>query len=397
MEEPYSAVRQPLVARPRTARLVSRDEHHKVNVVRRGITGARVWMVLSDPFHALMDLTWWKLALVVMSVYGFMHFGFGLLYFIEVDGNRAAITNIADNSTSSALVYLRCVFFSYTNTIVLIEVFIVVVYTAILAGFSYAKISRPTRLSRNIVFSDVAVVNRVVPYFKESVRDYSTDRDVPRLVIQAMNTRKAQLCEPSCRLYLLRREFVPTPLPSSRSTSPAIAIKSDVCEPMVPLSVAASSLEQSDPPAPAPGQYVWRMHELCYEISQMKGRMRATYMAAPYMMLPLTIVHAMDATSPLYGATPQSLAESRAEIIVILDAVDEACSCTVQARWSYLPHEIEWGAVFEQIVYENSEGFEVDASRLSSWVREDGTLRKRAPGISESSSDGAILRTLNHM
>jgi inward rectifier potassium channel len=65
-----------------------------------------------------------------------------------------------------------------------------------------------------------------------------------------------------------------------------------------------------------------------------------------FFSLTWTIVHPIDATSPLYGLTYQDLVDSSAEVLVLLTAVDEVFSQQVHTRTSYVAAEILWGARF---------------------------------------------------
>jgi len=66
------------------------------------------------------------------------------------------------------------------------------------------------------------------------------------------------------------------------------------------------------------------------------------------LLFPLTwtIVHPIDATSPLAGKTAQDLADMQAEFIVFIRAFDETFSQTVRSRFSYRADEVVWGAKF---------------------------------------------------
>jgi inward rectifier potassium channel len=70
----------------------------------------------------------------------------------------------------------------------------------------------------------------------------------------------------------------------------------------------------------------------------------------PIFLLSWTVVHPITATSPLYGITPESLAEGEGEVVVSVAGVDETFSQTIRARYSYLPEEIVWGARFVDIM-----------------------------------------------
>ena len=63
-----------------------------------------------------------------------------------------------------------------------------------------------------------------------------------------------------------------------------------------------------------------------------------------------TVIHWITETSPLFGATPASLAASEIEIIVSVVGLDETLSQTVHARHSFIPEEIAWGARFVDVI-----------------------------------------------
>jgi inward rectifier potassium channel len=69
----------------------------------------------------------------------------------------------------------------------------------------------------------------------------------------------------------------------------------------------------------------------------------------PVFALTFTVMHPLDRDSPLYGATPQSLAAMQAEIIVTLTGIDETLSQTIHARASYLSDEILFDRRFADI------------------------------------------------
>ncbi len=77
-----------------------------------------------------------------------------------------------------------------------------------------------------------------------------------------------------------------------------------------------------------------------------------------------TVVHPIDETSPLFNWTAERVAESQAELLVLLTAVDETFSETVHSRTSYAAGEIVWNAVFVPMFIEDARGLRVDPGRL---------------------------------
>jgi inward rectifier potassium channel len=63
---------------------------------------------------------------------------------------------------------------------------------------------------------------------------------------------------------------------------------------------------------------------------------------SPFFVLTWTALHPLDETSPLFGETPESIAESNAEILVTLTGTDETVSQTVYARHAYAVRDLVW-------------------------------------------------------
>ncbi len=85
-------------------------------------------------------------------------------------------------------------------------------------------------------------------------------------------------------------------------------------------------------------------------------------------LLPLawTVVHPIDAASPLAEATAESLEARQAEVLVVLAGIDETSGQTVHARSSYVATEIVWGARFRSIYPDDRAGGSLvgDISRI---------------------------------
>jgi inward rectifier potassium channel len=68
-----------------------------------------------------------------------------------------------------------------------------------------------------------------------------------------------------------------------------------------------------------------------------------------FFPLSWTVVHPIDETSPLWGATAADLEAWEAEFLVLFSGIDETFSQTVHTRSSYKPHEVVWGARFTNL------------------------------------------------
>lgn len=76
----------------------------------------------------------------------------------------------------------------------------------------------------------------------------------------------------------------------------------------------------------------------------------------PVFTLSWTVMHAITPDSPLYGATPESLAEQQAEFIVSLTGMDAVMGQTIHARHSFLDTDLVWNARLVDILRTDSEG-----------------------------------------
>lgn len=68
------------------------------------------------------------------------------------------------------------------------------------------------------------------------------------------------------------------------------------------------------------------------------------------LLWPLTVVHKINADSPLYEMGAAELLYERFEIVAVLEGTTESTGQTTQALTSYVPSEILWGHRFESIV-----------------------------------------------
>lgn len=93
------------------------------------------------------------------------------------------------------------------------------------------------------------------------------------------------------------------------------------------------------------GQFMRRLYDLKLMRSQ-----------TPIFSLSWTVMHQIDESSPLYGATPESLEENEIEILITLTGIDETVSQTVHARHSFLAREILWNVRFADILSRLSDG-----------------------------------------
>lgn len=89
-----------------------------------------------------------------------------------------------------------------------------------------------------------------------------------------------------------------------------------------------------------------------------------------FFSLHWTVVHPIDAASPLRGVTPESLRESGAEFLIHLSGLEHTFSTRVIARTSYFWDEVKWDAKFaDMFVTSIDDILTIDVDRLDRFDR----------------------------
>jgi inward rectifier potassium channel len=87
-----------------------------------------------------------------------------------------------------------------------------------------------------------------------------------------------------------------------------------------------------------------------------------------FLSLTWTIVHAIDEKSPLWGMNKTDIADSNAEIMVLLKGFDDTFSQDVHKRSSYMHSEIVWGGKYVSLLNNVRNGITViDLSRINEY------------------------------
>jgi inward rectifier potassium channel len=102
-----------------------------------------------------------------------------------------------------------------------------------------------------------------------------------------------------------------------------------------------------------------------------------------FFTLHWTVVHPIDAESPLAGMTPAQLREAQPEVLVLVHAHEETFSTRVTAKTSYISEEIRWDVKFADMFVQSDDGVvTIDVERLDRTDRlEEGATSR--PGASE--------------
>jgi inward rectifier potassium channel len=81
-----------------------------------------------------------------------------------------------------------------------------------------------------------------------------------------------------------------------------------------------------------------------------------------------TIVHPIDEDSPLQRYSPEELARSSPEFMILIKGYDDTFAQEVHARMSYKNAELIWAAKFEPMFYVDDEGETVlEVDKLNTW------------------------------
>jgi inward rectifier potassium channel len=84
--------------------------------------------------------------------------------------------------------------------------------------------------------------------------------------------------------------------------------------------------------------------------------LEVTRRRSPLFALSWTIMHPLDESSPLFGASPESLAGEDAEIVVVISGVDDTFAQRIHARHAYAASDIIWDKEFENVLSVEPDG-----------------------------------------
>jgi inward rectifier potassium channel len=88
-------------------------------------------------------------------------------------------------------------------------------------------------------------------------------------------------------------------------------------------------------------------------VDNVNGELKRNFIDLPlerrniyFFALTWTVVHPIDAASPLFGKTREDFARLSAEILILIQGFDDTFSQQVHSRYSYRHDEFVWGAKF---------------------------------------------------
>lgn len=295
-----------VVARESRHRLLNRNG--SFNVARMGLG----WLESLSPYHSLLTMTWPRFLGVVVACYVLINAVFALLFVALGPGALQGPLMGVDGRGGTIF---RAFFFSvetfgtigYGNIVPVG----VVAHTLVTVEALFGLLG--VALATGVIFARFSRPTARIRFSDTAI--VAPYRGITALEFRIANERTNQIIELQAKVLFSR--FVPTPSGSSRTFAELVLERTSVT----------------------------------------------------FFPLTWTIVHPITETSPLYGLTPRDMADTNAEVLILLSGIDETFSQTVHARSSYKPEEIVWNARFSDLFNRKSDGAEltVDISRLS-WI-----------------------------
>ena len=239
-----------------------------------------------DIYHSAMHIPWWGFLLVATGIYSLTNLVFAGLYLLQ----PGAIAGVGPLDFADA-------FFFSVQTMATIGYGHLVpqtVYANILVTIEALIGLLMIALSTGLVFARFSRPTARILFSRVAV--VGPHNGQPTLSARAGNERRNQIVQADVTMSLLRNE----------------------------LTVEGATMR--------------RFHNL-----------RLLRTRSPIFTLTFVIMHPIDTDSPLYGATPASLAAENAEVLVTVSGLDETMSQPIHAQASYTVDEILWDHRFADI------------------------------------------------
>lgn len=249
-----------------------------------------------EPYYLMLTVPWPGFILVSMGAYTIINAVFAVLYLLGGDG----IANAQPGSFWDA-------FFFSVQTLGAIG------YGAMYPTTPYANAIVAIEAFTSILCIALLTGLAFARFSQPSARVIFSDALVihqyngyPTLMLRTANQRRNQILEAKLELYLMRDE----------------------------ISREGAALRR------------------VYTLNLVRGQ-------TPSFSLPWTVMHTIDETSPLYGWTPEGLAQTKAMILASMTGVDETVAHALHARKNYSITDIQWGHRFIDLFHETPGGHRV--------------------------------------
>ena len=102
---------------------------------------------------------------------------------------------------------------------------------------------------------------------------------------------------------------------------------------------------------------------------------------------PIIIEHRIDSRSPLYDMDKETIAKGKFEILLVLEGIIEPTGMITQARTSYMPEEIVWGARFQRMIHFYEDYYTIDYGKFNAIYKDNCTTNISARQIHEQQNN----------
>jgi inward rectifier potassium channel len=247
---------------------------------------------VSDLYHQLLRAPWWLDLLGVSGVFLLINLLFALAYVLVGGVAGAQPGSVADHFFFSVQTMGTI---GYGVMYPLTSAAEILVTCEVIVGVSMVA------LTTGILFAKFSVPRARMQFAQSAT--ISPYNGVPTLMFRLGNERPSQIIEAMVHVVMMRTE---------RTTE---------------------------------GVVYYRMHDLVLERTRSPAISRAWI-----------VMHRIDESSPLHGATPATLQRDEVEFILTVVGIDETSAQNVSARHSYSDERVRWGARHADLLSELPDG-----------------------------------------
>lgn len=268
--------------------------HIKIENGHFRIDGNNSWKsYLSDPYHLMLTIPWRGFLLLIILGYVLTNTLFALAYLVDPGG----LQNGRPGSFEDA-------FFFSVQTLATIgygAIYPKSLYANILVTIEAMSSLIGIAIMTGLAFARFSKATAKVVFSRVAV--IAPHEGIPTLMFRSANSRKNQILEAQLQVYLMRDEIT------------------------------------------AEGHFIRRFHNV-----------KLLRHKTPSFGLSWTAMHPIDEHSPFYGATEESLSQTRAMLAVSLTGIDETVYQMIYARHTFAAQEILWNYRFVDIFHPTADG-----------------------------------------
>lgn len=301
-------------------------------------------------YHFLIDHYWPYLLMELFIIQFLIYFLFSLIFYIIHPINTTAnnyeywfmcfnfVVQTAETIGYGHLTPKEDSIHTFTTNgvFLILLTFVCEIFTALMIGIFFRKLSKPSKLKSQLLFSKKAVINHGLhtglkfqtrfrhEFHSDWNLDYGRIHDCGKYFDVENEMKNEMEMEYQCFIF----RFVHT-RPHSRMCMPSFHL----------LYFENESLVDQ------------KCIEMEFELNiKRRGRLRSHRLSVPLLSLPWMVVHKIDEQSPLFGMTHKDMMDKKIEIIGIVGAIDECVSENYQSWFSYTFDDILFDYRFEPMV-----------------------------------------------